>query len=279
MKEICYNLLMQSEYPYLKRWRCHKRVVTFEFPRLMGILNVTPDSFYEGSRLQGVEAAVARGVQMLAEGATILDVGGESTRPGATPITVEEELQRVLPVITALRERLPEVVLSVDTRHLEVAQAAVEVGADIYNDVEAMHFDSAKANFVATSGVGYIVMDAEGKWEPVVQQLLDAGVQHEQLVLDVGLGFQATVEETQHHLAATRTYASKPYPYLVAASRKRFIGALTNQAEASDRAAGSLGAALWAINQGANLLRVHDVRATADAMAVFLAMKGMATHV
>ncbi len=245
----------------------------------MGILNITPDSFYAESRVTTIEAAVRRGVQMVADGATFLDVGGESTRPGATPVSAEEERSRVIPVIEALRQQLPEVFISVDTRHLDVARAAVLAGADIYNDVEATHINDEKSTFIAASGVGYVVMDAQGKWDAPLHALQSKGVNSDQLVLDVGLGFQASTDEAIHQFARTHDYATSRYPYLIAASRKRFIGFLTQQEKSENRGAGSVSAALWAVTQGANILRIHDVRATADALKVFLTMKRMTTHV
>ncbi len=268
--------------------------MSFRSPRIMGILNVTPNSFYAQGRTETAEDAIVRGLAMAHAGADILDIGGESTRPGAQPVSPAEELARIEPVLCALRKELPDIFLSVDTRHTAVAQRALALGADIINDVSATAPEEGIWATVAEAQAGYIVVHSRGTPQTMgtltdypegvlpavkhsllqtVDALLAAGVQAEQLVLDAGFGFAKTAEDSLRLLGATAEFASLPYPYLIAASRKRFIGALTQRPDPADRGAGSLGAALWAVAQGASLIRTHDVEATRDALAVFLAAK------
>ena len=201
----------------------------------------------------------------------------------------------MVPVVRALREALPEAVLSVDTRHTAVAQAALEAGADVINDVAACAPDAGMRELVAASGAGYILMHARGTpqtmdaltaYDDVVEEVarelcsaaeaLEAlGAARAQIMLDPGLGFAKTHADSLRLLAATRRFAALPYPYLVAASRKRFLGEVTGRALAQERGAASVGAALWAIAEGADMVRVHDVAETADALRVFLAAKAL----
>ncbi len=274
-----YGILLRMQVDY-KEWFCRGRVIVCDRPIVMGILNVTPDSFYAESCVGNIEESVARACKMVREGAQILDVGGESTRPGATPVSIEEELRRVIPVIEAIHHALPECLLSIDSRHLEVVRAAAEAGAVIYNDVDAGLLSEAKAQFLASSGMGYILVHrgeepVEAMWSRTVDFLLQHGVRAEQLALDAGFGFEKSHATSLALLAQTNTLTKGRFPYVVAASRKRFIGALTGQAEAKDRLGGSVGAALWAIDQGAEVVRVHDVGVTVDAIKVFEAAKQM----
>ena len=278
-----------------KVWLCRGRRVSFGVPLVMGIVNVTPDSFYAGSRTPGVDEALARGKAQWQAGAKILDVGGESTRPGAEPVPEEQEIARVVPVLQALRKELPEALLSVDTRHTRVARAAVEAGADIINDVAGCTPDEGMWALVAETGAGYILMHARGNpktmdalvdYKDVTEdvlgalseatdRLVESGVRAEQIAWDPGLGFAKTHRASLELLGATHRFAELERPYLVAASRKRFLGEITGRADARARGAASLGAALWAIAAGADMVRVHDVEETVDAMRVFLAAKGV----
>jgi dihydropteroate synthase len=241
----------------------------------MGVLNVTPDSFSDGGRWLDPDAAVDHGLAMVAEGADVVDVGGESTRPGAAEVPAEEELRRVVPVIEALAGRTR---VSVDTRKAEVAQAALAAGATILNDVSASLFEVAAAH-----GAGWVAMHMRGTpatmqqqaaYDDVVlevrafvvdraQKAAAAGVS--EVWVDPGLGFAKTAE---HNLALLRhldQLVATGYPVLVGASRKSFIGRLTGDAAVDDRLAGSLALATWALEKGAAMVRVHDVRATVQA--------------
>ena len=241
----------------------------------MGVLNVTPDSFSDGGCWLDPDAAVAHGLAMAAEGADVVDVGGESTRPGAAEVPADEERRRVVPVIEALAGRVR---LSVDTRKPEVAEAALAAGATILNDVSASLYEVAAAH-----GAGWVAMHMRGTpatmqqqavYDDVVSEVRDfllaradralaAGVT--ELWIDPGLGFAKT---TAHNLSLLRRLdelVATGYRVLVGASRKSFIGALTGDAPVDDRREGSLALAVWAMARGATMVRVHDVRATAQA--------------
>lgn len=241
----------------------------------MGVLNVTPDSFSDGGRWTDPKAAVAHGLAMVAEGADVVDVGGESTRPGAAEVPIEEELRRVVPVIDALA---PHVRVSIDTRKREVAEAALDAGATIVNDVSASLYEVA-----AFGGAGWVAMHMRGTplsmqqeavYDEVVSEVrefllhrvrlaLAAGV--EELWIDPGLGFAKTAEHNLALLARLEELVATRHPVLVGASRKSFIGRLTGGAPVEDRLEGSLAVAVWAIEKGAAMVRVHDVRATVQA--------------
>lgn len=270
--------------------------MTFGTPLVMGIVNATPDSFYAGSRTPGAEEAIARGRRLVAEGAAVLDVGGESTRPGADPVAPEEEAARVVPVIRGLRAACPGTLLSVDTRRTAVARAALEAGADIVNDVSGCTPDEGMWELVAASGAGYVLMHMRG--DPTTMDSLTAygdvvtavagalvscagrleatGAHPEQIALDPGLGFAKTHRDSLRLLAATARFAALPYPWLVAASRKRFLGEAAGCPDAEARGPASVGAALWAISEGADMVRVHDVRETVQAVRVFCAARRVA---
>lgn len=262
-----------------------------DIPFVMGVLNVTPDSFSDGGDFVDLEAAVERGAEMLQNGADIIDVGGESTRPGAAPVPVDEELRRVLPVIKALRERTA-ARISIDTFKPDVARAAVEAGADIWNDVNALREEGAVAT-AAELGVPVILMHMEGN--PATMQLdpqyrdvvgevceflteradiaMGGGVAADSIWLDPGIGFGKTLD---HNLALMRDLdqvIGLGYPVLFGASRKRFIAAIDEGAEEMERLGGSLAAAMRAAQAGAAMVRVHDVRMTMQALKVQAAIK------
>ena len=263
-------------------WICGRHTIPLDRPRIMGILNVTPDSFSDGGQWLAPEAAVQRGLALVAEGADILDIGGESTRPGAAEVPVEEELRRVVPVIEALARQVP-VPLSVDTRKSAVAQAALAAGASIVNDVSALG-DPAMAAAVRGAGAGVVLMHSRGtpanmprapRYADVVAEVraylaarvaaaVAAGIGRARIVIDPGIGFGKT---TAHNLALLGALAglAELAPVLVGASRKRFIGEITG-APADGRLPGSLAVALWSVTRGAAILRVHDVAATCAAV-------------
>ncbi len=242
----------------------------------MGVINATPDSFSDGGRFLDPEAAIAHGRQLLAEGADVLDVGGESTRPGAEPVDEAEELRRVLPVVEALAA---EGRVSIDTRHRGVAEAAIAAGATILNDVSASLFAVA-----ADAGVGYVAMHMQGtpatmqqapSYTDVVSEVRDfllerasaardAGV--EEIWIDPGVGFGKTTEHNLSLLHRLRVLAETGLPVLVGASRKGFLGRLTDGAPEDDRVEASLAIAVWAMTQGVSMVRVHDVAPTVQAV-------------
>ncbi len=266
-------------------WRA--RQFTFRFPRpalVMGIVNVTPDSFSDGGRFLDTEAAVEHALQLLREGAEILDIGGESTRPGAAPVTEEEERRRVLPVIERLVDRV-QVPLSIDTQKPAVARAALAAGASIVNDIAANRDDDAMWRVVAEFGAGYIAMHMQGTpqtmqatphYADVVAEIevffadrlarvANAGVSPEQVVLDVGIGFGKALEHNLQLLASLRRFTKLQRPLLLGVSRKSFIGKLLGT-EAPQRGPAGLACACWAVEAGMNILRTHDAAETVQAV-------------
>ena len=261
-------------------WRCRDHA----FPLgartfLMGIVNVTPDSFSDGGKLVTSADAVSHGLRLVADGADILDVGGESTRPGAAPVSVDEELSRVLPVVAGLREAAPtEVAVSVDTRRPEVARAAVRAGAAIVNDVSAAA-DPAMFEVVRATGAGLVMMHMLGepktmqddpRYDDVVTEVrgflaarvgaaVAVGVGRDHLCVDPGIGFGKNLD---HNLALLRdiaSFAQLRVPVLVGASRKRFIGQLTGVDDPAERVDGTAGAVAWCAAHEVDVVRVHDV--------------------
>lgn len=277
-------------------WRIAGRVIVIDRPIVIGVLNVTPDSFSDGGQFASPDAAVARAVEMVREGADVLDIGGESTRPqGAEPVDAEEELRRVLPVLRAVRRELPDTPLSVDTVKARVASAAIDEGAQIVNDVSGMRLDAEMAETCAAKGAGVVVMHSRGgvaemaryavaTYEDVVEDVLrelrarvdaarGAGIAEECIVVDPGVGFSKRSEHSLAIIAALPRLAAWGYPVLVGASRKRFIGELTGVAQPADRVHGTTGANVAALERGALLFRVHDVRAARQALDVAWAIR------
>jgi len=264
--------------------------MTLDRPRLMGILNVTPDSFSDGGLFDAPEAALAQARRLAEAGADMLDIGGESTRPGAVVVPEATEITRTAPVIAAIRAGFSGPI-SIDTRKAAVALAALAAGADMVNDVSALGFDPAMAVLVATSGAPICLMHAQGTPE-VMQQapayddvLLDvydalaghidlaiaAGITRDRIVVDPGIGFGKTMQHNLALLAGLSLFHGLGCALLLGASRKRFIGTLTGTETARDRAAGSVGVALAAAAQGAQILRVHDMADTRQALTLWAA--------
>ncbi|QRP65407.1 dihydropteroate synthase [Rhodanobacter sp. FDAARGOS 1247] len=266
---------------------CAGRPLRLDRARVVGILNVTPDSFSDGGLHDSVEAAVAHGVHMAEEGADMLDVGGQSTRPGAAEVSLEEELQRVVPVVEQLvaRTSLP---IAVDTSRPEVMRAAVAAGAGMINDVYALRRDGAM-DAVAELGVPVCLMHMQGEprsmqdephYDDVVGEvhrfLTDrlfacelAGIDRRKVLVDPGFGFGKTLEHNLALLSALEQFASLGSGVYAGLSRKSMIGTLTGRSVPGERQAGSVAAALIAVQRGARMVRVHDVAATVDALAVW----------
>ncbi|MCU4312098.1 dihydropteroate synthase [Acinetobacter variabilis] len=259
-------------------------------PHVMGILNVTPDSFSDGGLHNQKDEAVVKALEMIADGATVIDIGGESTRPGASVVDVEEELRRVVPVVEELSKH--DVIISIDTSQPEVIKAAVKAGAHIWNDVRALTRPQALET-AAELNIPVIIMHMRGEpttmnnldqYQDVtldvitelkqrVQDALDAGVKAEHIMIDPGFGFAKNAEQNLKLLNELYKLTQLGYPILSALSRKRFIGQVLGGAEAVERAVGSVAAHLLSIQQGACMVRVHDVKATADAIKVWKAMQ------
>ena len=270
--------------------QCGRLSLDLSQPHVMGILNVTPDSFSDGGRHNEKEAAVARALEMMAEGATVIDIGGESTRPGASPVSVEEEISRVVPVVEALSQH--NVVLSIDTSQPEVIRAAVNAGAHIWNDVRAltrpyalqtaaelnipviiMHMRGEPTTMNNLDQYDDVTEDVIAELQQRVQDALAAGVKPENIVIDPGFGFAKNAQQNLKLLNELYQLNRMGYPILSALSRKRFIGEATGAVEATQRAVGSVVAHLLSIQQGACMVRVHDVKATSDAIKIWQAMQ------
>ena len=260
-------------------------------PLVMGILNVTPDSFSDGGTHDSAEAAIAAGARMLAQGADILDIGGESTRPGAALVTPTEEIARILPVVRALAAQ--GAVISLDTRNAATMAAGLEAGARIVNDVSGLRHDPAAARLVAQTGCPVVLMHMRGTpetmnrlavYDDVVSTVeaellaardaaLAAGIAPAQICLDPGLGFAKIGAQNIALLKATARLAALGHPLLIALSRKRFLGEISGETEAAKRDPESLAAAAYAVSQGAHILRVHDVAGTVKALRVWRSLE------
>lgn len=269
------------------------RRVLFEKPAVMGILNVTPDSFSDGGRFVEVDAAVERALAMVEEGAEIIDIGGESSRPGAEPVTADEEIARVKPVIKKLR-RQSDVLISIDTYHAATARAALEAGADIVNDISALRFDAAMLTILTETGCPAILMHMQGTprdmqknphYEDCVSEvcaflleratvLMESGVDRGKIALDPGIGFGKRLEDNLALLANLDSLVELGFPVLVGASRKSFIAKVNPASDnAEDRLGGSIASAILAAELGVSILRVHDVKQTVEALAIAEAVR------
>lgn len=282
-------------------WRCRSRTLPLgSRPLVMGILNVTPDSFSDGGRYLTSEHAIQHGLEMAEAGADIIDVGGESTRPGSRAVPVDEEAGRVVPVIQALVKafsgKADAPVLSIDTRKAGVARQALEAGADIVNDVTALDGDPAMVEVAREYGAGVILMHMQGNPETMQQnpQYLDvvadvtaylagrvatlkaAGLKADTMALDPGIGFGKTMEHNVRLIAGLRFLAAMGHPVVIGLSRKNFISKITGR-DVAHRMAGSLAGAVWAAGQGANVWRVHDVAESVDAARMVGVLKEVAT--
>lgn len=278
----------------MKFWQTSRQRLSLERPLIMAILNVTPDSFSDGGRYAAVDAAIARAEQLIADGADILDIGGESTRPGSKAVSVQDEIDRVIPVIEAIAKRF-DTEISIDTTKSEVAAAAVSVGAGTINDISGLRFDERIADVAAASGAGLVLMHSRGKFHAMHSQspvadiftevaaglkqsiklAHDRGVADDRIAIDIGLGFGKTFDQNLDLIAKLGKIVDefKHYPVLVGVSRKSFIGRICLDRPPSERLGGSLAAAVIAVQNGAKILRVHDVAATVDALRVEAALR------
>ena len=269
--------------------RCGELSLDLSVPHVMGILNVTPDSFSDGGKHNGKAQAIAHAKQMIADGATVIDVGGESTRPGASVVEVEEEIRRVVPVVEALAEL--DVVISIDTSQPEVIQAAVAAGAHIWNDVRAltrpnaletaaelnipviiMHMRGEPTTMNGLDQYDNVTLDVMAELSQRVADALKAGVKAENIMIDPGFGFAKNAKQNLKLLNEFHQLNQLGYPILSALSRKRFIGEALGGADAGQRAVGSVAGHLLSIQQGACMVRAHDVKAMSDAIKVWQAM-------
>ncbi|MDP6526221.1 MAG: dihydropteroate synthase [Kiritimatiellia bacterium] len=257
----------------------------------MGILNVTPDSFSDGGKYTTVEKAIEHAGTMLSDGADILDIGGESTRPGSDPVTAEDELRRVIPVIEALC-KASDVVVSIDTTKAVVAEKAISAGACIINDVSALTHDPAMAEVAISKGAGVVLMhmlgtpgtmqdspayndvirDIAGYLDARISELASAGLAEESIAVDPGIGFGKTLEHNLRLIASLKEFGSFGKPVVMGLSRKSFLGRITGR-EVDERLAGSIAALAYCVLNGVDIMRVHDVRESRDAIEVLAAIR------
>ncbi len=280
-----------------REWKlAHRTLYVGRQTLVMGVLNVTPDSFSDGGRFFDVGRAVARAEEMVAEGADIIDVGGESTRPGGAPVTVEEEMRRVLPVIEAIVKTISAPV-SIDTTRADVARAALDAGAEIVNDISALRFEPQLADEVAHARAALVLMHSRGTsstlhaadyvediWMELknsldrsIDEALRRGVKSESIALDPGIGFGKTQEQNVELVARLGRFAAMfpEYPLLVGTSRKSFIGRITDSAQPSERLYGTMATVTASILRGAHVVRVHDVRAAVETARMADALKAV----
>ena len=275
-------MIVQSQF-----WRCRDRELLLDRTFIMGILNVTPDSFSDGGQFYDSTQAIARGLKLVAEGADILDIGGESTRPGAAAVEEAEELRRVLPVVGALVERT-HCLISVDTSKAAVARAALVAGAHIINDISAAMWDAAMPEVVVEFQAGLVLMHCQGHpqtmqqaphYADVVAEVRDflagrletlaaAGLQRENMAIDPGIGFGKTLEHNLNLLRHLDRLVALGRPVLIGVSRKSMLGKLTGRDQSEQRLAAGLAAQTAAVLRGARIIRTHDVAAARDAARV-----------
>lgn len=270
--------------------QCGRFTLDLSQPQIMGILNVTPDSFSDGGQHHHKEHAVQRALQMMEEGASIIDIGGESTRPNASPVELEEEIQRVIPVVEALAKY--DVIISIDTSQPEVIRAAVKAGAHIWNDVRAltrpqaletaaelnipvvlMHMRGEPTNMNQLDQYQDVTEDVIHELQQRLNQAIAVGVSKANIIIDPGFGFAKNAQQNFRLLNEFWKLNRMGYPILSGLSRKRFIGEALNGVPAQERALGSVMGHLLSIQQGASIVRVHDVKATSDAIKVWNAMR------
>ena len=269
----------------------NKEFVWEKGPYFMGILNVTPDSFSDGGKFVEVEQAVKRVEELISEGADIIDIGGESTRPFSDRVPEEEELKRVIPVIKAVRERFPQVIISIDTYKSRVAEEAIKAGADIVNDISALRFDPKMVDVVREYGTPVVIMHMKGEpktmqlnpeYEDVVKEvyeflkkrmefLVENGVSFDKIIIDPGIGFGKKFEHNITLLKNLHKFKDLDRPILLGHSRKSFIGEIIGK-EPFQRDGGTVGVSIFAVLKGVHILRVHNVGINKDAIATFKAL-------
>lgn len=269
--------------------QCGQHHLDLAQPHVMGILNVTPDSFSDGGKHNSQEQAVAYALQMIADGATVIDIGGESTRPGALVVEIEEEIRRVIPVVEELAQH--NVIISIDTSQPEVMRKAVQAGAHIWNDVRAltrpnalitaaeldipviiMHMRGEPTTMNNLNQYSDVTQDVMGELQHRINAALAVGIKPENIMIDPGFGFAKNAQQNLKLLQEFHVLTSLGYPILSALSRKRFIGEVLGESNAQNRVVGSVAAHLLSIQQGACMVRVHDVKATSDAIKIWQAM-------
>ena len=268
------------------------RVLDLTTPKIMGILNATPDSFADGGEYNNIDSALGRIGLMVSQGAAIIDVGGESTRPGSDPVTEDEELQRVLPVLEKALSRFPDTIFSIDTTKYRVAQEALKLGVHLVNDVSGLQKEPRFAELCVRHNAGYILMHSQGnpktmqedpEYDEVVEDIKsffrqqvakakEAGLK--KIILDPGIGFGKAQQHNISILKRLREFVDLGYPLLVGASRKSMIGRILGDREVDDRVTGTVAVHYHAMTQGAKIIRVHDVKEANDSILVYNELTG-----
>ena len=277
-----------AESPHILRIR--NKILDLSTPKVMGILNVTPDSFSDGGEYHHKKAALQRIDEMIHQGAEIIDIGGESTRPGSDPVSVDEEASRVLPVLQVAIERFQDTFFSVDTTKYDVARPALEAGAHIINDVSGLQKEPRFADLCSEFDAGYVLMHSQGDpktmqespaYEDVVSEILDILARQililekkdvKNLIVDPGIGFGKTLQHNLKIISGLHKFTKFGYPVLMGASRKSMIGKILEERPADGRLAGTLAVHYHSLINGAKVLRVHDVQEASDSIKVFKAI-------
>ena len=289
MKRLLYFCLFT-----FMHWQTSRRKLDLERPLVIAILNVTPDSFSDGGKFADPDAALKQADKFIAVGADIIDIGGESTRPGSKKVPVNEEIARVVPIIEAITKRF-DIPISIDTTKSEVAKAAVDTGAEIINDISGLRFDESIATVAAKHNTGLVLMHSRGEFEtmhsqpPVDDIMVDvaadfrravtiaeaSGLQPENIALDIGIGFGKTFEQNLELLAKLDKLVIEfeKYPMLVGTSRKSFIGKILDGAPPNERLSGSIASVAIAVWNGAKIVRVHDVNETVETLKIVSEIK------
>ena len=280
-------------------WQTSKRKISLEKTLVMGILNITPDSFSDGGKFNQFDSALKQVEKMISEGVDIIDIGGESTRPNSAGVSVEEEINRVVPIIEAISQRF-DVPISIDTSKSEVAKVAINSGAEIINDVSGLRFDEKIGEVAAKHKTGLVLMHLRGtfetmhKQEPVKDIIVEVsngfnwsikkaesfGVEKDAIALDIGIGFSKTFEQNLEILAKLDKLVSEfsDYPILVGTSRKSFLGKILDEPNAEKRLSGSLSSVAIAVWNGAKIVRVHDIKETIETIKVAEAIKNWSNY-
>ncbi len=258
----------------------------FKSMEAMGIVNVTNNSFFEGSRTYNIEDAVTRAVKLIEEGATFIDIGGESTRPGSDPVDVEDEINKVCPVIKKIKELYPNIIVSVDTYRAKTAEKAIEAGVDIINDISGLTFDKEMVNVIAKTKVPLILMHIKGEpktmhinpnYDNLIEEVYDFlkkqmnyayenGVEKGKIIIDLGIGFGKNSDHNIELLKNISYFDTLEVPHLLAVSRKKFIGNTLKLEDAKDRLYGTIGISVYAKIKGIEIMRVHDVKENLEAV-------------
>ncbi|MEX2457207.1 MAG: dihydropteroate synthase [Balneolaceae bacterium] len=270
--------------------QCRNKKLNLQTPKIMGILNVTPDSFSDGGQFTSVDTALSHIEKMVNEGASVIDIGGESTRPGADPVSVKDELERTIPVLKHAVNKFPDTLFSIDTTKYDVANKAIEVGAHIINDVSGLENEPRFVELCRKSGCAYICMHSQGDpktmqnnpsysdvvddiytfFEKKILELNAGGV--ENILLDPGIGFGKTLEHNARLIGDLDHFSSLKYPILIGASRKAMIGKILGNRDVDDRLIGTITIHYHCLMKGASIIRVHDVKEAADSIKIFNAV-------